>query len=121
MPASKTPTYLTAFLISLISFSSRAADYTPRVQPGAKQRNIVFILSDDHRYDVMGFMGHPYVETPQMDDMAARGVHFKNAFVTTSLCSPSRASILTGLYMHSHDAVDNQVGTRDGVRYFPEY
>ena len=61
---------------------------------GVKPKNVVFILSDDHRYDVMGFMGHPFVKTSHMDAMAKGGVHYKNAFVTTSLCSPSRASIL---------------------------
>ena len=61
---------------------------------GAKPLNVVFILSDDHRYDVMSFLGHPWVETPAMDAMAREGVYFQNAMVTTSLCSPSRASIL---------------------------
>lgn len=114
-------TLIIALALAIGAQQSLALDYTPEKIPGAKQRNVVFILSDDHRYDVMGFMGHPYVETPNMDDMAARGVHFKNAFVTTSLCSPSRASILTGLYMHSHNAVDNQVGVSEGTRFFPEY
>ena len=65
---------------------------------GAKPRNVVFILADDHRYDAMGFMGHPIVKTPNMDRIANAGVHLRNAFVTTALCSPSRATILTGLY-----------------------
>ena len=82
---------------------------------------VVFILSDDHRYDVMSFLGHPWVETPAMDAMARDGVYFKNAMVTTSLCSPSRASILTGQYMHNHGVVDNNVLTPDGTRFFPQY
>ena len=83
----------------------------------AQQRNVVFILADDHRYDAMGFMGHPFLETPQHRPHGARGVHFKNAFVTTALCSPSRASILTGLYAHQHRVVDNNtpVPRRDDV------
>ncbi len=88
---------------------------------GAKPLNIVFILSDDHRYDVMGFLGHPFVETPAMDAMAREGVYFENAMVTTSLCSPSRASILTGLYMHNHGVVDNNVQTKPGTIFFPQY
>ena len=70
---------------------------SPKKIAETKPRNVVFILSDDHRYDAMSFMGHPFAKTPHMDSMAKSGVHLKNAFVTTSLCSPSRASILTGL------------------------
>ena len=81
---------------------------------GNRPLNVVFILSDDHRYDVMSFLGHPWVETPPMDAMAREGVYFQNAMVTTSLCSPSRASILTGQYMHNHGVVDNNVLTTTG-------
>ncbi len=86
-----------------------------------KQRNVIFILVDDHRYDAMGFMGHPFLKTPHMDAMAAGGIHFKNAFVTTSLCSPSRASILTGQYMHNHRVVDNNNLVPEGTIFFPQY
>jgi N-acetylglucosamine-6-sulfatase len=88
---------------------------------GATPRNIVFILSDDHRYDVMGLMGHPFVETPHMDALAREGAHLKNAFVTTSLCSPSRASILTGQFVHSHQVVDNNDLAPRGTVFFPQY
>ncbi|MBV8820641.1 MAG: sulfatase-like hydrolase/transferase, partial [Acidobacteriaceae bacterium] len=68
-----------------------------------KQRNIIFILTDDHRYDALGFLkSQPWLKTPVLDSLARDGVHIKNAFVTTALCSPSRASILTGLYAHKH-------------------
>jgi N-acetylglucosamine-6-sulfatase len=96
-----------------------------QVQPkritDAKQRNVVFILSDDHRYDAMGFMNHPFLKTPNMDAMAASGVHLKNALVTTSLCSPSRASILTGLYTHKHRVIDNNRLVPPGTKFFPEW
>jgi arylsulfatase A-like enzyme len=82
--------------------------------------NIIFILTDDQRYDELGFM-NPILETPNMDRLAAEGVHFENAFVTTSLCSPSRASILTGQYMHNHGVVDNNKPPRDGTVFFPQY
>ena len=89
----------------------------------AAPRNIVLILSDDHRHDFMEFMegGPAFLETPNLDRMAAQGAHFRNAFVTTSLCSPSRASILTGQYMHHHRVVDNQRPVAEGTRFFPEY
>jgi N-acetylglucosamine-6-sulfatase len=89
--------------------------------PGAEPRNIVFILSDDHRWDAMSFMGHPFLSTPAMDAMARDGVHFENAFVTTSLCSPSRASILTGMYAHTHEVVNNQHRESEDLVFFPQY
>jgi N-acetylglucosamine-6-sulfatase len=87
----------------------------------AKPRNVVFILTDDQRYDAMGFMhGQPWLRTPNMDALAREGAHMKNAFVTTALCSPSRASILTGLYAHRHQIVDNNTPIPAGTRFFPE-
>lgn len=99
----------------------------PRVEAArptvAPKRNVVFILSDDHRYDFMGFMpGAPkFLETPNLDRMAREGAHLVNAFVSTSLCSPSRASILTGQYMHHHRVVDNQRPVPKGTVFFPQY
>lgn len=86
----------------------------------AKPRNIIFILTDDHRFDAMGFMGHPFLETPNMDSLARNGAHLQNAFVTTALCSPSRASILTGLYAHRHGVVDNNNPVRADLTFFPQ-
>ena len=88
---------------------------------GQRPRNVVFILSDDHRYDAMSFMGHSLAKTPHMDAMAKQGAHLKNAFVTTSLCSPSRASILTGLYTFRHRVIDNQRAVPEGTLFFPQY
>ena len=86
-------------------------------------RNVILVLSDDHRYDFMGF--HPnaprWLETPAMDYMAKHGAYFSHAFVTTSLCSPVRASILTGQYMHRHGIVDNQRPEPPGTVFFPQY
>ncbi len=89
---------------------------------GSKPRNVIFILADDHRYDFMGFTGKvPWLKTPGMDRLAKEGAYFKNAFVTTALCSPSRASILTGLYSHTHKVVDNQAPLPDDLIFFPQY
>jgi N-acetylglucosamine-6-sulfatase len=99
-----------------------AAMAQPRRTPGVKPRNVIFILTDDHRYDAMGFMkGQSWLETPVLDSIAREGVHFKNAFVTTSLCSPSRASILTGVYAHRHRIVDNNTAIPKGTVFFPQY
>lgn len=110
--AQQTPTPADAVQAELPALGRRA---------GAKPRNVVFILTDDHRYDAMGFMGHPFLETPHLDGLASNGVHLKNAFVTTSLCSPSRASILTGLYTHRHRVIDNNRLVPPGTIFFPQY
>jgi arylsulfatase A-like enzyme len=87
-----------------------------------KPMNVIYILSDDHRYDFMGFMNKvPGLQTPNMDRMAKEGAHLQNAFVTTSLCSPSRASILTGQYAHTHKIVDNSAPLPPGLTFFPQY
>ena len=93
---------------------------TPKLD-GVQPRNVIFILTDDHRYDAMGFMGHPFLETPHLDSLASNGIHLENAFVTTSLCSPSRASILTGLYTHKHRVIDNNRLVPEGTLFFPQY
>ncbi|MDX1979152.1 MAG: sulfatase [Bryobacteraceae bacterium] len=91
-------------------------------QSTQKPRNVIFILADDHRYDAMGFLkGQEWLETPQMDRMAREGCHFPNAFVTTALCSPSRASILTGQYAHRHRIIDNNTRIPAGTTLFPQY
>lgn len=89
----------------------------------AARPNIVFILSDDHRFDLMGFHADApeWLETPAMDRLASEGAHLANAFVTTSLCSPSRASILTGQFMHRHRVVDNQRPVPPGTVFFPQH
>jgi N-acetylglucosamine-6-sulfatase len=90
--------------------------------PKAKPRNIIFILTDDHRYDAMGFLqAQTFIETPNMDKLAKGGAYLQNAFVTTSLCSPSRATILTGLYAHKHTVVDNNNPVPEQLVFFPQY
>ena len=75
--------------------------------PAGPQPNVLFILCDDLRPDAVGCLGSKHVKTPQIDAVAAEGVRFTNSFCTTSLCSPSRASILTGLYAHAHGVRNN--------------
>ena len=84
----------------------------------ARKPNIIFILTDDHRWDAMSKLGHPVVETPRLDRLSDEGVHFTNAFVTTSLCSPSRASFLTGMYAHTH-GVKQPHPLEQPKRHFP--
>jgi N-acetylglucosamine-6-sulfatase len=109
-------------LLGAVFAAVAAVAVSPRAQQpaGPKLRNIVIVLTDDHRYDAMGFMGHPFLETPHLDSLAKNGVHLKNAFVTTALCSPSRASILTGQYAHRHKVVDNNNPVPAGTVFFAE-
>jgi arylsulfatase A-like enzyme len=73
----------------------------------AARPNIVVILMDDLRWDELHCTGHPFALTPNLDRIAAEGVTFRNAFVTSPLCSPSRACFLTGQYAHVHGITDN--------------
>ena len=77
------------------------------------QPNVIFILVDDLRADVLGCTGHPFVRTPNIDRIRNEGALFRNAFVTTSLCSPSRASFLTGMYAHAAGVTRNEVKVSD--------
>ncbi len=82
--------------------------------------NILFVLCDDLRPAALGCYGSQTVKTPQIDRLAADGVRFANAFCTTSLCSPSRASILTGLYAHAHGVTNNFTELPDSLETFPK-
>jgi arylsulfatase A-like enzyme len=91
---------------------------TPRVEaPG--RPNILFILLDDLRWNALAYAGHPHVKTPHIDRLAREGVNFRNAFCTTSLCSPSRASLLSGVYAHKHGVTDNFTELPGGLQTFP--
>ena len=109
--------FLLAFTFSLL-IPLAAAAQPARTPP----RNVVLILSDDHRFDFMSFVAGapPFLRTPNLDRMAKGGAHVRNAMVTTALCSPSRASILTGLYAHRHGIVDNTSPIPAGTVFFPE-
>src|SRR3954465_10498458 len=96
----------------LLAAPAPAADETPP--------NVVFVLTDDQRWDCLGIAGHPHLKTPNIDRLAKEGVYFKNAFCTTSLCSPSRASILSGLYAHSHGIVNNFTEYPERMASFPK-
>lgn len=89
---------LISLWILLITVSIAAANEQP---------NIVFIIADDLRYDLLHCNGHPRALTPNIDRLAKEGANFRQFFATTPLCSPSRASFLTGLYPHSHRVINN--------------
>jgi N-acetylglucosamine-6-sulfatase len=79
----------------------------PAPTSASKRPNVLFILTDDQRWDCIGLAPGARVPTPAIDRLGREGAYFRNAFCTTSLCSPSRASILTGLYAHAHGVTNN--------------
>lgn len=95
-----------------------AVDPSPAQQQ--RPRNVIFILVDDLRFDGLGFL-QPGIKTPNIDRLAAGGSYFPNTRVTSSLCSPSRATILTGMTARNHGVVDNNNSSEEGLTFFPKY
>lgn len=85
----------------------------------SRRPNVLFLLTDDQRWDAIGLGGSKHLKTPNMDRLGREGIYFRNAFCTTSLCSPSRASILSGLYAHAHGVVDNFTEYPANLKSFP--
>jgi N-acetylglucosamine-6-sulfatase len=85
----------------------------------ADRPNVLFILTDDQRWDALSLAGNRHLKTPNIDRIGREGVWFRNAFCTTSLCSPSRASILSGLYAHAHGVVNNFTEYPSTIKSFP--
>ncbi|HPM82254.1 MAG TPA: sulfatase [Candidatus Anammoximicrobium sp.] len=85
----------------------------------AQRPNVLVILTDDQRADAIGLGGSKYLKTPNIDRLGKEGVYFRNMFCTTSLCSPSRASILSGLYAHTHGVTNNFTEYPTGFKSFP--
>jgi len=85
----------------------------------AARPNVVLVLCDDIRWDALSCAGHPHVKTPHIDQLAEEGLYFENMFCTTSLCSPSRASILSGLYAHAHGVTNNFTDYPETLNSFP--
>ena len=86
---------LTAYLLNQTLFAQNIKDNS--------RPNIIFILTDDQRYDALGYAGNSLISTPEMDKLAKEGTYFENAMVSTPICAASRATILTGLYERTHN------------------
>ena len=80
----------------------------------AAPSNILFIMCDQLRFDYLGCCGHPFLRTPNLDALAARGVRFTRAYVQSPICGPSRMSFYTGRYMRSHGSSWNGFPLRVG-------
>jgi N-acetylglucosamine-6-sulfatase len=95
-----------------LPFSSRSAQQAPPSRP-----NVVFIITDDQRWDSLGVTGHPDAKTPNIDRLGREGIIFENFFCATPLCSPSRASFLTGIYPHTHRIINNDKNGLDAISH----
>lgn len=95
-------------LLALVAAGASAGCQGVAPAPSGRP-NVVFVLTDDQRWDAISLAtnGQGPLQTPHIDRLGREGVYFRNAFATTALCSPSRASILTGQYAHAHGVKDN--------------
>jgi uncharacterized sulfatase len=93
-----------------------AAPLGASVLGAAPPPNILLIVSDDHHWGDYGFMGHPHVKTPHLDRLAAQSLAFSRGYVPSSLCCPSLASIITGLYPHQHKITSNDPPLVPGLK-----
>ncbi len=94
-----------ATLIYSISAAAAAA------AAAAERPNVIFVIGDDQGWSDYSFMGHRHIQTPHLDRLAREGLTFSRGYVPSSLCSPSLASILTGLYPHQHRITSNDPTT----------
>ena len=101
--------------------SQRAAESALRSQTTpARPPNFLFILTDQQRWDAVGASGNKHVDTPNLDRLSREGIRFHNCYTVQAVCSPSRASIISGLYPHAHGVTDNVYGI-DDVTSMPKY
>ena len=107
------------FAVSLLSGEGNSGKTVPGTNSKAIQPNIVLVLCDDIRWNALSCAGHPHLKTPNIDSLANEGLYFENMFCTTSLCSPSRASILSGLYAHAHGVTNNFTDYPENLSSFP--
>ena len=102
--------------IFTFTFALLLALHAAHSQNSPTQPNIVLIISDDQGAGDYGFMGHAHIQTPHLDKLAAQSLAFPRGFVPTSVCCPSLASIVTGLYPHQHKVTANDPPLSSGAK-----
>jgi arylsulfatase A-like enzyme len=105
---------LLGVLFTAVTLACRSADAAP------PRPNVLFILTDDQRWDTVSINPRSTIATPHIERLAREGVYFPNHFCTTSLCSPSRASILSGMYAHAHGVTNNFTEYPDDLPSWPK-
>jgi len=93
----------------------------PTSEPANSDRpNVLLICTDQQRFDALAAAGNQEISTPNLDRLAARGAMFENCYVQSTVCAPSRASLMTGQYVHNHGLYANGVGMPENARLLPE-
>lgn len=114
------PGIISSLLLGLALTGCAGTDPAP--EPAAQERpNFIVIFTDDQRHDAVGFAGNELIHTPNLDALAERGVRFSNAFVALSICSPSRAALLTGRYGSENGVVTLAGELDEDERTIPQY
>ena len=103
----KAKTVLLTLLVVFTFISCNETNQGKSQESKEELPNIVFIISDDQAWTDYGFMGHKHIETPNIDKLSKESLTFAQAYVPTSLCAPSLASIITGLYPRGHQVLGN--------------
>ena len=86
-----------------------------------KPKNLLFVFTDEQARRTLGAYGNSVIRTPCLDAFAGEAVVFDNAYVTQPVCTPSRSTILTGLYPHTNDCTENNLALAEDIRCFPEF
>lgn len=106
---------LTQFIVAWLAAILTSVVFAGSIPPGQRP-NLIVIVVDDQRWGEYGAAGHPYLKTPNIDRLAKEGVSFTSSYAVSPLCSPNRASILTGQYISRHGIVDNVARDRASHR-----
>ena len=93
---------LLLFCLITVRAFPQSTGVSPDTAGPAQRPNIIFILTDDQRWDALGYAGNKLISTPEMDKLARQGTYFRQALVTTPICAASRASILSGMHERTH-------------------
>ncbi|MBN1351908.1 sulfatase-like hydrolase/transferase [candidate division KSB1 bacterium] len=89
--------------------------------PTASKSNILFIMTDQQRFDCLGANGNSIIRTPNLDRLAAQSANFSHAFIQSPVCTPSRACFFTGRYSHAHKNRVNYTELDENEILLPEY
>ena len=96
-------------ILLLLAWWAGTSSLQPAPGPEEKRPNLLFILTDQQRADTLGAYGNRKIRTPHLDQLAEKGFVFESFYVANGVCAPSRATLLTGLYSHTHGVWTNNV------------